>query len=113
MTRDPRVLCRLEAIADGQAKGFAVAPDGAAPVDIFVVRVGDAVFGYVNSCPHTGLNLDWVEDRFIDADGSYILCANHGALFRKTDGHCVAGPCAGDALKAVPVAVQGGDIVLI
>jgi nitrite reductase/ring-hydroxylating ferredoxin subunit len=37
-------------------------------------------------------------------DGEYLLCHQHGALYRLTDGRCVLGPCAGEAL--VPVAIE-------
>lgn len=105
----PRVLCRLEEIEDGQARGFALA-DGR---DIFVVRAGRAVYGYLNSCPHQGLPLDWTPDRFISAETGLILCANHGATFEIEDGRCLAGPCAGERLRPVAVAVDArGRVVL-
>lgn len=106
-----RALCRLADIPDREAKGFTVAAaDGAR--DIFVYREGDSVTAFVNSCPHTGGPLDWVPDRFIAPDGEHFLCATHGALFRTSDGHCIAGPCTGDRLTAVPVRVEQGHVVL-
>ncbi len=107
-----RVLCRLDDIEDGQAKGFTL---GAGPDarEIFVVREDDRVFGYVNSCPHLGTPLNWQDDRFISDDSGLILCATHGALFEIEDGACVSGPCAGQALEAVAVAVDAeGRVVL-
>lgn len=98
----PRVLCRLDEIEDGQAKGFALA-DGR---DIFVVREGRAVYGYLNTCPHQALPLDWTPDRFMSEETGLILCANHGAMFEIADGLCVAGPCAGERLSPVPVEVD-------
>ncbi len=80
--------------------------------DIFVVRQGDSVFGYLNSCPHTGGPLDWTPDRFLDLDGRYIQCAMHAALFRVEDGRCIAGPCNGDRLTPVPVEVDAGVVRL-
>ena len=103
------VLCPLEAIEDGEAKGFALA-DGR---EIFVVRDGASVYGYLNSCPHQGTPLDWTPDRFISADSGLILCATHGAQFEIADGMCVSGPCEGDRLCPVSVAVDGeGRVVL-
>ena len=104
-------LCRLVDIPDGEAKGFTVtAADG--PRDIFVYREGNTVIAFANSCPHTGGPLDWVPDRFIAADGEHFLCATHGALFCTADGVCIAGPCAGDRLTAVPVRMEGDVIRL-
>lgn len=107
-----RVLCRLEDIPDGGAKGFEL---GSAddPVEIFVARRGAEVFGYVNCCPHTGSPLDWQPDDFMNEDGSYLMCHTHGALFEIDDGFCIAGPCAGDSLRPVAVAVsEAGEVVL-
>ena len=108
-----RVLCRLDDIEDGQAKGFTLG-QGPEAREIFVVREGARVFGYVNSCPHLGTPLDWQGDRFISLDSGLIMCATHGALFEIEDGACVSGPCAGQALEAVPVTVDAeGRVVLI
>ncbi len=107
-----RVLCRLDDIEDGQAKGFSLgqgqeAGQGLEAREIFVVRQGTRAFGYVNSCPHQGLPLDWQEDRFISLDSGLIMCMNHGALFEIADGFCVDGPCVGESLEPVPVVVDG------
>lgn len=109
---DRVVLCRLEEIEDGGAKGF-VLGEGIDAEEVFVVRAGRRLHGYVNSCPHTGAPLEIVPDRFLNADGSHIICSTHGALFRITDGHCVAGPCAGDCLSPAPVAIDAEDRVIL
>ena len=106
------VLCALADLPDPGSRGFRVWRDGAA-VEIFLVRRGGEVFAYRNSCPHTGGPLDWVPDQFLDVDGRLIQCATHAALFRFEDGHCVAGPCAGQALEPVPVAVRDGRVRLL
>jgi nitrite reductase/ring-hydroxylating ferredoxin subunit len=108
-----RVLCRLEDIGDGQGKGFTFGED-VARREIFVLRDGDRVHGYVNACPHQGTPLDWTPDRFISADTGLVLCSTHGAQFRQEDGFCVSGPCAGQSLEAIQVALDDqGRIVLI
>ncbi|MFL1464285.1 Rieske (2Fe-2S) protein [Roseococcus sp. DSY-14] len=105
-----RVLCRLEDIPDGEAKGFP--PEPGSFVGLFAVRRGGQVFAYVNSCPHVGLPLDPVPDRFLDRRKEVIVCAAHGARFRVEDGECTSGPCIGDALEAVPVEVVEGEVRL-
>ena len=108
-----RVLCRLDDIEDGQAKGFTLG-SGRDAREIFVVREDGQVFGYVNSCPHLGTPLNWQDDRFISDHSGLILCATHGAQFEIADGACVSGPCEGETLKAVPVALDAeGRVVLI
>ncbi len=102
-------LCALADLSDPGSRGFRVWRDGA-PVEIFLVRRHGRVFAYRNSCPHTGGPLDWVPDRFLDVDERLIQCATHDALFRIEDGRCIAGPCAGQALVAVPVEVREGQV---
>lgn len=106
-----RVLCRLDEIPDGDGRGFEI-ERGDEIVDIVVLRRGGAVYGYRNDCPHTGTPLNWVDDRFMTLDRKYILCATHGAEFRVEDGYCIAGPCAGDSLTPVEVALRDGTVVL-
>jgi naringenin degradation protein FdeD len=40
------------------------------------------------------------------------LCASHGALFEKSTGYCVAGPCAGQSLQTLPLEVSDGYVML-
>jgi nitrite reductase/ring-hydroxylating ferredoxin subunit len=107
-------LCRLDEIADGEGRGFALG-EGAARMDIFVVRSGDEVFGYLNACPHLGTPLDWGGfdggGRFVSADSGNILCATHGAEFRLEDGFCLHGPCAGQRLLAVRLGREGDGLL--
>ena len=107
-----RVLCRLDDIPDGQAKGFELGdPDD--PFEFFVVRRGDRVFAYRNACPHVGTPLDWQPDDFMSEDGDLVMCHTHGALFEIEDGFCVSGPCAGDSLTPVAVGLdESGQVVL-
>ncbi len=103
-----RALCRLEDLQDGTSKGFPPPPGGFA--GLFAVRQGDAVHVYVNACPHLGLPLDWVPDRFLSTDASRIVCATHGAAFRIADGVCRQGPCHGVRLDPVLIQVKDGIV---
>lgn len=105
-------LCRDEDIPEDGARGFAVdTPDGTAA--LLLVRRDGKVRAYRNRCPHTGINLDWVPDQFLDFSGSYLQCATHGALFRLHDGFCVRGPCAGQSLQALAVYRDRGEVGVI
>lgn len=77
---------------------------------VFVIRVDQEVYAYLNHCPHTGVELNWLPDQFLDLDRSFIQCATHDARFQIDDGVCVAGPCVGDRLTALPISIEE-DIV--
>lgn len=78
----------------------------------FVLRRSGKVYGYLNRCPHLGIELNWIPGRFMDADNCFIQCATHGALFLPDSGECIAGPCQGDALIPLEVAETGDDILV-
>jgi nitrite reductase/ring-hydroxylating ferredoxin subunit len=100
------IVCELREIEDPGAKGFVIAADW--PVHGFVVRRGDAVYAYVNACPHAGRMLHWKPDAFLTRDRRLIMCSAHGAIFEIDTGLCVGGPCPGASLRRLPVRVAGG-----
>ncbi|OOG25700.1 (2Fe-2S)-binding protein [Thioalkalivibrio denitrificans] len=104
-------LCRLDALDATGSLGL-TADLGDGPEEIFVVRHGDMVRAYRNSCPHTGGPLEWLDHQFLDDEGAFIVCATHGALFRIEDGFCFAGPCKRQSLSGIPVRVEDNRVVL-
>jgi nitrite reductase/ring-hydroxylating ferredoxin subunit len=76
-------------------------------VPCFVLRQGESLYGYVNSCPHTGVALNWQPGQFLDITGELIQCAMHGALFRIEDGVCLRGPCVGRSLQRLHLCREG------
>lgn len=96
------MLCRLDEITDGGAKGFYLRQGGGG-LALFVLRRGAKLYGYKNSCPHIGTPLEMQDDQFLTGDGRFIVCSTHGALFRIEDGHCLAGPCAGKSLEPLEI----------
>jgi len=101
-------LCALDEIADPGAKSFRFRAERWLFAG-FVVRSGELLRGYVDSCPHASWPLAPMDDRYLTRDNAHILCAGHGAIFR-LDGVCIAGPCAGDRLTDWAVAVEDGAI---
>ncbi|MCB1849350.1 MAG: Rieske 2Fe-2S domain-containing protein, partial [Gammaproteobacteria bacterium] len=65
-----------------------------------------------NRCPHTGAPLDWSPDQFLDAEGRFIICAMHGALFEIESGRCIYGPCVNQSLERLPVRLERGRLLL-
>ena len=100
----------LDQIADPGARNY-VLQIGDKRFHGFVVRRGEAAFGYVDRCPHAGLPLAQALDQYLTDDGGLIACSWHGALFEVETGACVGGPCAGTRLSPWPVRVEDGRIV--
>ena len=61
---------------------------------------------------HAGRRLDWAPGQFLKSRDGHLVCAVHGAAFELQGGNCVSGPCKGDALRAVPVRVEDGRVLL-
>lgn len=104
-------ICALADLEDPGSRAFAIG-EGAWPLRGFVVRVGDEVFAYVNRCPHAGHPLNFRPDEFLAQDKAMILCRSHGAMFERTTGRCLAGPCAGRSLHALRVRVEAGLVIV-
>ena len=102
-------LCALADLRDPGARGF-MFREGEALFLGFVTRSGDAVTGWVDRCPHAGMPLAILPDRYLTREGDLILCSWHGALFRPETGQCVGGPCAGASLTPWPVEVKDGVV---
>jgi len=103
-----RALCRVEDIPENGAKGFSGAEGSV--TGLLAIRRGADVYVYENACPHIGTPLDWTPDRFLSADGRFIICATHGAEFTIGTGKCISGPCKGDQLTQVNVVIRNGVI---
>jgi naringenin degradation protein FdeD len=106
-----RVLCSLRELDETGSRGFAIG-GGDWPLRGFIVRTADGVAAYVNTCPHAGHPLNFRPHKFLTPDRNLILCASHGALFARDNGLCIAGPCPGQSLRAVPIEVLGEYVLL-
>jgi nitrite reductase/ring-hydroxylating ferredoxin subunit len=103
-------LCRLDELPEGEAVALdAWLADG--QENLIVIRQGDQVRAWLNICPHAGRRLDWAPGKFLITHGT-LICAVHGASFRTDDGACVAGPCRGEHLRAVPLKMQQDEVWL-
>lgn len=99
------VLCSADELVEGSARGLAAGDDA-----LIALKRDGQIFVYRNSCPHLGVELNWLEDQFLDADGAFIQCATHGALFAIDTGACIWGPCKGKSLEAIPFVVVDGQV---
>jgi len=107
-----RQLCRFDELSDPGSRGFVVDLPGGS-LELFLVRKRDRIHAYRNSCPHTGVTLEWLPHRFLDAEEQFIQCGLHGALFRIETGECLRGPCVGAHLTPLPVKVRDGRVFLL
>ena len=104
-------LMALDRLVDGGFAEVEVILDGDAE-SLLLYRHGDDVRAWLNICPHAGRRLDWAPGQFLKSRDGLLVCAAHGASFELDGGRCVAGPCRGDALRAVPVTVRDGAVWL-
>ena len=92
-----KFLCSSAALAPNTSLGFDI--DGC---KLLAVRRDGIAYFYINRCPHRGVALEWQPGQFLDDSASLIQCVTHGALFLIETGECIAGPCAGKSLVALP-----------
>jgi nitrite reductase/ring-hydroxylating ferredoxin subunit len=96
---------KVSSIPDNGCMGLKL-QHGDSELKIIALRMGAEIICYLNSCPHTGVNLEWTPDQFLDASGELIQCATHGALFQREDGYCISGSCTGAYLGPVKVEIH-------
>ena len=111
MTTSKQQLCNINDIPEDGCKGFSIIYQQR-EIDIFVLKRNGKIFAYRNHCPHTGANLNWQPDTFMDYDDLYIQCAIHGARFEVETGLCVWGPCLKQSLIKVNFHISKNNIYL-
>ncbi|MGX4676390.1 Rieske (2Fe-2S) protein [SAR92 clade bacterium H246] len=99
------LLCQLSELEEMQAIELEIEQR-----KLFAIRQDNQLRAYWNSCPHLGIPLNWMPEKFLDLDGSLIQCSSHGALFQIDSGECIAGPCTGDHLQQVELRIDGDSI---
>lgn len=103
-------LCRIDDLAEGQARGFSVPGQKR---KVIVVRREGRIRAYLDSCPHYagGTPMAWKTDAYLNGEGTHLACHSHGALFDVETGECILGPCLGRSLTRVPLRISGsGDV---
>ncbi len=98
------VICAVHDIPEG---GYIAKMLGEFPV---LVVAGPRA--YVNACPHQFLPLDHRGQEVIGADGTSVLCTNHGASFDLKTGAGTGGLGLGCALTPVPVHISRNNLII-
>ncbi|MHA4871869.1 Rieske (2Fe-2S) protein [Duganella sp. PWIR1] len=106
------ILCHVDDIADGAARGFD--PEGTGHDTLFAVRRGDNIYGWYDRCPHEGdTPLPYKRHAYLNKAATRIVCYAHGAQFDIASGAGLAGPCLGLALSRAPLAVDANGYVVL
>jgi nitrite reductase/ring-hydroxylating ferredoxin subunit len=106
------LLCRADELAEGQSRGFD--PWGDGHDTVLLVRHRGELHGWLDACPHyDGTPMAWRKDAYLNADRSRIVCAAHGAQFDIASGVCTLGPCLGQSLQRVAIAISTEQQIFI
>jgi nitrite reductase/ring-hydroxylating ferredoxin subunit len=111
------VICAADSIERSNAKAFSLFRLNEAgesrPFSIIVIRTHtDDYIGYVNSCPHQGIWLNFGEGNFFTPDRAFLKCGRHGSVFEIDSGLCIDGPCKDRSLEPIALAVVDGEVCL-
>lgn len=111
------VICSADSIERSNAKAFSLFRINEAgesrPFPIMVIRTHtDNYIGYVNSCPHQGIWLNFGEGNFFTRDRAFLKCGRHGSVFEIDSGLCIDGPCKDRSLEPIALAVVDGEVCL-
>lgn len=97
-------ICDYKSLSELSAKEFKLKKDA------FLIYFKEHCYAYENSCPHTGVSLNWQEEQFFSFDGLFLQCSLHGALFEPESGSCIRGPCVGKNLNKINIVVENGIV---
>ena len=109
----PGILLRFDQLEDGALHETEALLEGSDAESLILLREGDSVRAWLNVCPHAGRRLDWAPGKFLKDKQGRLVCAVHGATFELQAGECIAGPCRGASLRAIPVEVRDGNVRLV
>ena len=109
----PRDLLQLEQLEEGVLYETEALLEGNDAESLILLREADSVRAWLNVCPHAGRRLDWAPGKFLKDKQGRLVCAVHGATFELQGGECIAGPCRGASLRAIPVEVVDGAVRLV
>ncbi len=103
-----------DSLSGGEVRVVPLTADERRPPEALVLldQAGE-VRAYLNECQHLPIPLDAGSRQFLDPSGAHLRCCTHGALYRLEDGFCVAGPCRGRSLRALPVRVDADGWVVL
>lgn len=106
-------VCRAADLVErGRAVRAVLPAAGQPPQPVLVLRVDGEPRAYLNRCAHQPAELDWNPGEVWDAEGRWLVCALHGAVYDPHNGRCQGGPCGRGRLHALALRERGGWIEL-
>ena len=104
-------LCHADDVEEGQARGFG--PLAGSRRKVILVRRNGRLHAFLDACPHysTGTPMAWKTDAYLNGERTHLTCHSHNALFDMETGECILGPCLGQSLTRIEIAVgEEGDV---
>ena len=89
----------LDQLGDRELAAFEVSGNR-----IAIARVGDALYGFGDTCTHRGCSL-----ANGDLEATIVTCPCHGSQFDVTTGDVVRGP-ASEPVPSYPLRLEGRDV---
>ena len=105
------VIAQASDIPQGTSLKFRLTCGGTL-IDGFVINFQGRFYAYSNRCCHIPIPLDWVDNEFFTRDKRHLICLTHGATYEPQTGLCIDGPCPGEYLTVIPIAVKQGEIIV-
>ena len=103
------VVSDARRLREGDGVVFEVVVDGLKR-PAFAVRYKGQVLGYLNTCMHQRLALDFGDAHFFDEPYDALVCCHHGARYRPETGECFEGPCVGSRLTPLELEERDGAL---
>ncbi|MDB4971723.1 MAG: Ferredoxin subunit of nitrite reductase and ring-hydroxylating dioxygenase [Myxococcaceae bacterium] len=115
MSQDRLPVCPRAELRGDMVKAVALPRDGhGRPREALVLLGSDGEpRAYLNRCRHLPVPIDGGSKQYLTRGGEYLLCGTHGALYRRDDGMCIAGPCLNLALEPLTLVEEGGMLHLL
>lgn len=114
MFSDPKfkyVTISKKQIDASRAKVFDLTIDGK-EFKGFVVEENGQYFAYHNVCKHLAVPLDLQGKNILNEDKTLLKCQMHGALYEKSTGKCIEGPCLGASLTPLEITDEEDEVVV-
>jgi nitrite reductase/ring-hydroxylating ferredoxin subunit len=105
------VVANASDIPHGASRKFRLGCGGKM-LDGFVINFKGRFYAYINRCCHIPIPLDWIDNEFFTRDQRHLICHTHGATYEPNTGLCIDGPCPGEYLDVIPVAVKQGQVIV-